>query len=534
MLKILLNKIESYKIKKIFYENLSSIKGFNKIKNKFEIIDKIYYELTNARYNFKYTTGYFSKNFTDQEKNTIINQNLWRELGENKLQKKLLIFFYNQKPLIHPLPVEWINILELNGVKINKFYCKSLYKFFIFKKLIISIIKIFIKIISSSSQNKNSNKNKIYFHDFEFETMPKGKFDKFNFIEWFFNKFQLDINNFIVYHNSKKFEDKIKNKNFIFLKKQIYLNSSIRVYCNFFYKCFGCIFSSLRDLIFKNHVNLIILPELIDCQIIKSNNQKFCDYHIFNISNLIHRPLWTYELQKYDSKYYLIFYSINQCLYSYNLKKHKYYWLNIFNWENNIVWDDYQSEVLKNSKLKNINNLIFNTIDFIDNDSVLNSDKDLFISVFDIVPYRKSTIVNINGENIFYSEKNALNFLMDICQIAKEKKINIVIKNKRDFKNNKHSKKYIRLCKTLEKEHNVIFTSKNISPRKIIKNSIGVINMPITSTAIIAKEMNKETCFYDSLSQMTNDKKILRHIKLVQGKSELRNWFDKILKMNLS
>ncbi len=90
------------------------------------------------------------------------------------------------------------------------------------------------------------------------------------------------------------------------------------------------------------------------------------------------------------------------------------------------------------------------------------------------------------------------------------------------------------MCKTLEKEHNVIFTSKNISPRKIIKNSIGVINMPITSTAIIAKEMNKETCFYDSLSQMTNDKKILRHIKLVQGKSELRNWFDKILKMNLS
>ena len=53
--------------------------------------------------------------------------------------------------------------------------------------------------------------------------------------------------------------------------------------------------------------------------------------------------------------------------------------------------------------------------------------------------------------------------------------------------------------------------------------------MPITSTAIIAKEMNKETCFYDSLSQMISDKKILRHIELVQGKSELRNWFDKIL-----
>ena len=28
---------------------------------------------------------------------------------------------------------------------------------------------------------------------------------------------------------------------------------------------------------------------------------------------------------------------------------------------------------------------------------------------------------------------------------------------------------------------------------------------------------------------MISDKKILRHIELVQGKSELRNWFDKIL-----
>ena len=84
---------------------------------------------------------------------------------------------------------------------------------------------------------------------------------------------------------------------------------------------------------------------------------------------------------------------------------------------------------------------------------------------------------------------------MDICQIAKEKKIKIVIKNKRDFRNNKHSKKYIRLCRKLEEEYDVIFANKNISPRKLIKNSIGVINMPITSTAIIAKEMNKKLVF---------------------------------------
>ena len=46
----------------------------------------------------------------------------------------------------------------------------------------------------------------------------KGKFDKFNFIEWFFNKFELDINKFIVYHNSIKFENTIKKK-FYFFKK---------------------------------------------------------------------------------------------------------------------------------------------------------------------------------------------------------------------------------------------------------------------------------------------------------------------------
>ena len=150
--------------------------------------------------------------------------------------------------------------------------------------------------------------------------MPKGKFDKFNFIEWFFNKFELDINKYIVYHNSIKFENKIKKK-FYFFKKTNLSSKFNKGLFYFFYKCFSCIFSSVRDLIYNNHINLIILPELIDCQIIKSNNQKFCDYHIFNISNLIHRPLWTYELDKYKSKYYLTFYSINQCLYSYDLKK---------------------------------------------------------------------------------------------------------------------------------------------------------------------------------------------------------------------
>ena len=68
MLKIFLNKIKSYKFNKVFNENLYSIKGFNKIKYNFEIIEKIYYELTNIRYNFKYVTGYFAENFVDQEK----------------------------------------------------------------------------------------------------------------------------------------------------------------------------------------------------------------------------------------------------------------------------------------------------------------------------------------------------------------------------------------------------------------------------------------------------------------------------------
>ena len=76
------------------------------------------------------------------------------------------------------MPQEWINILENNGIKINKFYCKSLYKFFIFKKFIISLFKVFIKIIISKSQIQVPNKKKIYFHDFEFGSMPKGKFDK--------------------------------------------------------------------------------------------------------------------------------------------------------------------------------------------------------------------------------------------------------------------------------------------------------------------------------------------------------------------
>ena len=39
---------------------------------------------------------------------------------------------------------------------------------------------------------------------------------------------------------------------------------------------------------------------------------------------------------------------------------------------------------------------------------------------------------------------------MDICQIAKEK-IKIVIKNKRDFRNNKHSKNILDYVENLRK-----------------------------------------------------------------------------------
>ena len=96
ILKIQIQKIIFFYKKKFIRDYFCSLKGFKKVKDNTNIIDNIYYKITNISHLKENYSKFFYQDYIDEMK-IIINQTLWRELGENKLQKKLLIFFHNKK-----------------------------------------------------------------------------------------------------------------------------------------------------------------------------------------------------------------------------------------------------------------------------------------------------------------------------------------------------------------------------------------------------------------------------------------------------
>ena len=53
--------------------------------------------------------------------------------------------------------------------------------------------------------------------------------------------------------------------------------------------------------------------------------------------------------------------------------------------------------------------------------------------------------------------------------------------------------------------------------------------MPFTSTALIARELNKPTCYYDPTEVILKDDRAAHGIEIISGREELALWLDSVV-----
>jgi len=68
----------------------------------------------------------------------------------------------------------------------------------------------------------------------------------------------------------------------------------------------------------------------------------------------------------------------------------------------------------------------------------------------------------------------------------------------------------------------------DISAYRVIEASTAVISMPFTSTALIARELGKPSCYYDPTDMIQKDDRAGHGIDIISGPEELRKWFKKL------
>jgi hypothetical protein len=90
------------------------------------------------------------------------------------------------------------------------------------------------------------------------------------------------------------------------------------------------------------------------------------------------------------------------------------------------------------------------------------------------------------------------------------------------------SAKFGDFVECLSDSENVILVEPDISANRVIEACKAVISMPFTSTALIALELGKPTCYYDPFGLIQLDDSAAHGIEVVKGPSELASWLKRL------
>ena len=477
---------------------------------------------TNVSFESNFIDYFFKKNNFD--KNLYIKQYLYNSLiYENKYFSKIFLFSINKKiSFIYPLPDIWIDAFNDNGIPINKILCKIIWKLFCIYKIFKSLV-FFLLIILKSLPNlikSKSFKKYIFFDSVTLKMFPQTKIKKYDFFSWFTLNFNSRLYEKNYYTNNKLInysneEVKIKYKDIFLIDnfKSFFLFVIVSIFT------LPLIFFSIFS---KHSFHSLLSIELIKALAIKFQKKEFlAERYIFNMSNFIHRPLWTYEVETKNSIIDIIFFatSINQIS---DLNYCNPY--SIISWSYYHLWDDVQKSFIENSIKRKIKSKNYSIINYNDTKNSLDQKFDLVI--FDDKPFRLFHYSNFFMRGVdHWNEKSCCNFLEDILQTLGKKNISVCLKKKKPYLKD-NSKKYLNIIKKYKGSLSVL--TEDFSAIEVIENSKLIISFPYGTTANIAKNMGKQSIYYYP-GEISANELLTRKIPILKNKKDLEIWVDKHL-----
>ncbi len=75
----------------------------------------------------------------------------------------------------------------------------------------------------------------------------------------------------------------------------------------------------------------------------------------------------------------------------------------------------------------------------------------------------------------------------------------------------------------------MITIDPDTSSYEMMEKCSAVISMPFTSTALIARELGKPSCFYDPTGLIQRDDRAAHGIPIMIGRNELQAWLEAVV-----
>jgi polysaccharide biosynthesis PFTS motif protein len=453
-------------------------------------------------------------------------------------------YYASGSNFVFPLDKEWQNIFIEYGIEINQNACSFLwesYKVILIIKSFISYFKfLFTSVLeklkhSKKVNSKNNNFINVYFYDISDRNLPSLNNDilEKNIVTWY-KKNIINDNKINVIHN-------VKNFNHI---NDFNLDYAFTYSKNLFFK--PLIFAELKNLfwwinlLLKNIINpsftlslLVNFNEILKAKRVDDLNSDLeLNAVVFNNSIGSIKPLWAVVLERSDVR-------IDYCFYACNAEPVDIegnlpidgFWA-IATWENYYVVDQYQKNQLENQLMHKFTRIIFETIPWwADVSTSIPLTNKKTISLFDTILHNNLYIPASINQCGWYKSEVAILYLQTILEVARELDIIVLYKIKR-IRNKKIRNKehwdYIQRA-LAEYRENIILINDKISAERLIQGTDITVSKPLSTTAIIAKNIKKPSIFFDPTRMISSSDPALRSIPILSNKAGLKSYIIKTL-----
>ncbi len=489
-------------------------------------------EFTKKRFQSKH--NFFGVKIKDLENCGIqfLIQNL---IGHSFNESVLIALGRGDKFIKSGLPNLWLKILqEKKGFIAETFHNKLRWIFFILKWYFYGnfvILKTFYKGIKNS--NKYSDSQFVYFDSLSKKNVPKNMSKhSFTIIDWYLNYFKPSNHN--IYHDVKE-RKPLREEDMIIKYSDfpIRLKISRLAWIHFLIHSFLVSLKSFFALFTGDFLHAILLKEypLIYLSTKAKSNNLALKYFFHNSTRLF-RPLWTYNAEKKGSEIILYYYSTNNSPLKLKSSHFKDFGSKkIMTWNTCYIWDSNQENYLKKymptANFKKVGPIWFESC----NKRLPCFGKgNRVISVFDIQTYKEEFYQTLGIPDRYITTKNMTKFQNDIHKVLNNvEKVKVILKRKRASRKGFHDESYLSHLRKIYNGKKFIQISPDFSAKSIIKKSYLTISFPGTSTALISKNDNIKSIYYDPIKEIDSNDKTLLGIKLVSGIDELYEYIDEII-----
>lgn len=460
----------------------------------------------------------------------VVRQYLLITIAEKALTRKLLAASEKDgSPVVHPLPSAWRRALAANGFRVSNFRCRLFWLAFLFAMFCYGLVAICRTMITGlNRQDRTPMGDTAYFAGISAGQLPRLEQPSYDIFSWYACwPSRAPALKALTHSVPVPSSASAAGLPLRLVARPQPQPGGAREWRRLAWRCCHLASLAVASALRGRWWHALLLREAArSAEIEAVSPDRLPRDYLINNSGWLYRPLWTYFAEAAGSRVLFYFYSTNCEVFKdrQGYPRQSNHW-DLCSWSTYVVWDDYQADFIRRQGLDG-DILISGPIWFSDADAKIPPSDGATIAVFDVQPMRDSIYQGFALSMEYYTPATAIRFAEDVAASARDCGANVLWKRKRNIGRNVHTH-YARVIDDLATRDRIVSVEPSLAAQHVIAISDCVVSMPFTSTAIIARAMNKPSCYYDPTGLVEIDDRAAHGILILKTAGELNAWIKK-------